>query len=59
MRLCTPLIEVTLRGKLSNEEMRNRLKTTNIVKGIQSLQLNWKQHVENIGENRFPKKILK
>jgi hypothetical protein len=39
-------------------EIRNRLKTTHIVNGIQSYQLNWKQHVDRMVENRFPKKLL-
>jgi hypothetical protein len=59
MRFLRPIIGVTRRDRLSNEEIRNRLKTTNIVNDIQSYQLNWKQRVDRMGENRFPKKLLK
>jgi hypothetical protein len=58
MRFLTTLIGVTQRERLSNEEIRNRLKITNIVNDKQSYQLNWKQHVDRMGENRFPKKLL-
>jgi hypothetical protein len=58
MRFLRPLIGVTRRDRISNEEIRNRLKTTNIVNDIQSYQLNWKQHVDRMGENRFPKRLL-
>jgi hypothetical protein len=58
MRFLRPLIGVTRRERLSNEEIRNRLKITNIVNDIQSCQLNLKQHVDRMGENRFPKKLL-
>jgi hypothetical protein len=57
MRFLRPLIGVTRSDRLSNE-IRNRLKTTNIVNDIQSYQLNWKQHVDRMGENRFPKKMF-
>jgi hypothetical protein len=57
MRFLRPLIGVTRRDRLSNEEIRNRLKTMNVVNDIQSYQLNWKQHVDRMRENRFLKKL--
>jgi hypothetical protein len=59
MRFLRPLIGVTERNRLSNEEIRNRLKATNIVNDIQSYQLNWKHHVDRMGENRFSKRLLR
>jgi hypothetical protein len=58
MRFLRPIIGVTRRDRLADEEIRNQLKITNIVNDIQSYQLNWK-HVDRMGENRFPKKLLK
>jgi hypothetical protein len=58
MRFLSPLIGVTRRDGLSNEEIRNRLKTATIVNDTHSYQLNWKQHVDRMGENRFPEKLL-
>jgi hypothetical protein len=59
MRSLRPIIGVTRRDRLTNEEIRNRLNTTNIVNGIKSNKLNWKQHVDRMGENRCLKKLLK
>jgi hypothetical protein len=56
MRFIRPLTGVTRTDRLSYEEIRNRLKTRNIVKDVQNHGLNWKQHVDRMGENRFPKK---
>jgi hypothetical protein len=39
MRFLRPLTGVTRGDRLSNEEIRNRLKTTNVVNDIQSYQL--------------------
>jgi hypothetical protein len=40
------------------KRIRYRLKPTNVVNDIQSYQLNWKQLVDRMGENIFPKKLL-
>jgi hypothetical protein len=58
IRFIRPLIGVSRRDRLSNEEIRNRLKTTNVANHIQSYQLNWKQHVDRTGEKRFTKQLL-
>jgi hypothetical protein len=50
MRFFRPLVGVTRRDRLLNEEIRNRLKTINIVNDIRSYQLNWKQHVDRMGK---------
>jgi hypothetical protein len=59
MRFLRPITGVNGRDRLTNEKIRNRLRTTNIVNDIQSYQLNWKQHFDRVGENIFPKKLLK
>jgi hypothetical protein len=58
MRFLRPIIGVTRRDRLTNEAIRNRLKTKDIVNDIQSYKLNWK-HVDRMKENLFPKNILK
>jgi hypothetical protein len=58
MRFLRPLIGVTRRHRLTSEEIRNRLKTTNIVNDVQSYQLNWKQHVDRMGENNSLRSCL-
>jgi hypothetical protein len=42
-----------------NVDISERLKVQNIVEEIQTYQKNWKEHVEKMQEERFPKLALK
>jgi hypothetical protein len=56
MRFLRLLIGFTRRDRLSNEEMRKRLKTVNIVKDVQNCNHVGNNMLIGWGENRSPKK---
>jgi hypothetical protein len=54
MRFLRAVAGVTLRDRISSEDVRKRLQTENVVEDIKQYQRKWLEHVERMSPERLP-----
>ncbi|KAJ4434991.1 hypothetical protein ANN_23563 [Periplaneta americana] len=58
MRFLRSIAGISLLGHQRNEDIKRKLKIYNINDRIKSNKNNWKEHIERMDEERFPKVVL-
>lgn len=58
MRFALNVEGVTLRARMQNDDIRDRVKVTRIDEEIREYQIKWSKHVETMDSDRVPKIIM-
>ena len=58
MGFLRPMAGYTLWDKKISSDIKEQLGTSNINDKLRQYQLNWREHIQSIDDNRLPKKKL-